>query len=139
MLITDRRTKIEFSRTTKHVVEMYPNVEVIRVVLDNLNTHKTASLYEAFPPEQTRAIARKLEFHYAPKFGSWLNITEVEFSVLARTFLAGRTSDQATLRRRINARVAKRNAKRQPTNWRFKIRDYLISPMNSSTKTGKSN
>lgn len=82
VLVTERRTKIEFAQTMKHVVEMYPDAEVIRVVLDNLNTHKAASLYEAFPPEEARAIARKPEFHYTPKHGSWLNMAEMEFSVL---------------------------------------------------------
>ena len=123
VLITERRTKIEFAQTMKHVVTMYPDAEVIRVVLDNLNTHKMGSLYEAFPPEEARAIARKLEFHYTPKHGSWLNMAEMEFSVLARTCLAARVADEANLRRRINANVAERNAKHQPINWRFTIRD----------------
>lgn len=123
VLVTERRTKIEFAQTMKHVVEMYPDAEVIRVVLDNLNTHKAASLYEAFPPEEARAMARKLEFHYTPKHGSWLNMAEMEFSVLSRTCLAGRVPDEATLQRRINANVAERNAKHQPINWRFTIRD----------------
>lgn len=123
VLITERRTKIEFAQTMQHIVGLYPEAEVIRVVLDNLNTHKTASLYEAFPPEEARAIARKLEFHYTPKHGSWLNMAEMEFAVLARTCLAGRIPDDATLRRRIDANVAERNGKRQPINWRFTIRD----------------
>jgi hypothetical protein len=76
VLVTERHTKIEFAQTMKHVVEMYPDADVIRVVLDNLNTHKVASLYEAFLPEQARAIARKLEFHYTPKHGSCLNMAE---------------------------------------------------------------
>jgi hypothetical protein len=119
-LITERCTKIEFAQTMKHVVEMYPDAEIIRVVLDNLNTHKTASLYEAFPPEQARAIAKKLEFHYTSKHGSWLNMAEMEFSVLSRTCLAGRVPDEATLRRRINANVAECNGKRQPN-----VRNFL--------------
>ena len=123
VLVTERRTKIEFAQTMRHVVEMYPDAEVIRVVLDNLNTHKAASLYEAFPPEEARALARKLEFHYTPKHGSWLNMAEMEFSVLSRTCLAGRVPDEATLLRRINASASERNAKGQPINWRFTIRD----------------
>ena len=121
--VTERRTKIEFAQTMQHIVSMYPNADVIRVVLDNLNTHKMASLYEAFPPEQARAMAKKLEFHYTPKHGSWLNMAEMEFSVLARTCLAGRIPNEKTLCRRITANVAERNAKHQPINWRFTIRD----------------
>ena len=98
-------------------------VAAMEDVLDNLNTHKMGSLYEAFPPEEARAIARKLEFHYTPKHGSWLNMAEMEFSVLSRTCLAGRVPDEATLRRRINANVAERNAQHRPINWRFTIRD----------------
>ncbi len=123
VLVTERRTKIDFAQTMKHVAEMYPDAEVVRVVLDNLNTHKVASLYEAFPPEEARAIARKLEFHYTPKHGSWLNMAEMEFSVLARTCLADRVPDEETLRQRINASVCERNAKHRPINWRFTIRD----------------
>ena len=123
VLITERRTKIEFAQTMQHIVGLYPEAEVIRVVLDNLNTHKVASLYEAFPADMARAIARKLEFHYTPKHGSWLNMAEMEFSVLARTCLTRRVPDEQSLRRRIDANVAERNAKLQPINWRFTIRD----------------
>lgn len=123
VLLTERRTKVEFAQTMQHIVGLYPEAEVIRVVLDNLNTHKPASLYEAFPPDEARAIARKLEFHYTPKHGSWLNMAEMEFSVLARTSLASRVPDEETLRRRIDANIAERNGKRQPINWRFTIRD----------------
>jgi hypothetical protein len=123
VLITERRTKIEFAQTMRHIVGMYPVAKVIRVVLDNLNTHKMASLYEAFPPKEARAIAKKLEFHYTPKHGSWLNMAEMEFSVPSRTCLAGRVPDEATLQRRIEANAADRNAKLQPINWRFTIRD----------------
>lgn len=73
VLVMERRTKVEFAHCMRHIVQCYPEAKVIRVVLDNLNTHKPASLYEAFPPEEARAIARKLEFHYTPKHGSWLN------------------------------------------------------------------
>ena len=83
VLITERRTKIDFAQSMKHIVGLYPQAEVIRVVLDNLNTHKIGSLYDAFPPEQAHSIARKLEFHTPPKHGSWLNIAEIEWAVLA--------------------------------------------------------
>ena len=126
VLITEQRTRIEFAQTMRHIVGMFPQAEVIRVVLDNLNTHKVASLYEAFPADEARAMARKLEFHYTPKHGSWLNMAEMEFSVLARTCLARRVPDEKSLRSRINANVAERNAKLTPVNWRFTIRDARI-------------
>lgn len=119
VLITERRTKIDFAQTMKHLVSKYPNAEVIRVVQDNLNTHKKASLYEAFPPEEARAIAKKLEFHFTPKHGSWLNIAEIEFAVLSKNCLAGRIPDEETLRREVTANVAKRNDLAQPVKWRF--------------------
>jgi hypothetical protein len=71
-LTTDRRTKIDFAHSMKHITDLYPDASVIRVMLDNLNTHKMASLYEAFRTEQARILARRLEFHYTPKRGSWL-------------------------------------------------------------------
>ena len=123
VLVTERRTKIEFADTMKHIAQMYPEAEVVRVVLDNLNTHKKASLYDAFPPDEARAIAKKLEFHYTPKHGSWLNMAEMEFSVLARTCLAGRVPSEKILLQRINANVSMRNAKLKPINGRFTSRD----------------
>jgi hypothetical protein len=92
--ITDRRTKIEFAHCMKHIAELYPDATVIRVVLDNLNTHKIASLYEAFPAEQARELARRLEFHYTPKHGSWLNIAEIELAVLSNMCLSQRIPDK---------------------------------------------
>jgi len=119
VLITKRRTKIDFAHCMQHVVQSYPGAEVIRVVLDNLNTHKTASLYDAFPPEQARAIARKLEFHYTPKHGSWLNIAEIELAVLSNMCLSQRIPDGDTLRRQVEANVCERNARATPVKWRF--------------------
>ena len=83
------------------VDDAYPDVPVVRVVLDNLNTHRMASLYEAFPPAEARRIARRLEFYYTPKHGSWLNMAEIEFSVLARACLRGRNGDEDTLQRAV--------------------------------------
>lgn len=123
VLIMERRTKIEFAHCMRHIVQSYPDAEVICVVLDNLNTHTPASLYEAFPPEEARAIARKLEFHYTPKHGSWLNIAEIELAVLANMCLSPRIPDEATLRREIDANVNERNAKAIPVKWRFTAQD----------------
>jgi hypothetical protein len=117
--ITDRRTKIDFAHSMKHVAELYPEASVIRVVLDNLNTHKVASLYEAFPAEQARTLARKLEFHYTPKHGSWLNIAEIELAVLSNSCLSQRIPDKERLRSEVEANVRERNVKATPVNWRF--------------------
>ena len=109
------------------VDEAYPEAEVVRVVLDNLNTHRRASLYETFPAEEARRIARRLEFHYTPKHGSWLNpasstgqaMAEIEFSVLSRCCLKQRLSGEEALRREVDALVTERNAARATINWRF--------------------
>jgi len=95
--ITERRTKIEFAHSMKQIADRYPDAPVIRVVLDNLNTHKMASLYEAFPAEQAHDLARRLEFHYTPKHGSWLNIAEIEPAVLSNSCLSQRIPDQEAL------------------------------------------
>jgi len=123
VLITERRTKVDFAHCMKHVVNCYPEATVIRVVLDNLNTHKPASLYEAFSPEEARAIARRLEFHYTPKHGSWLNIAEIELAVLSNMCLSQRIPDEDTLRRAVEANVRERNAKATPVKWRFTTQD----------------
>lgn len=95
--ITDRRTKMEFTRSMKHIVDLYSQATMIRVVLDNLNTHKIAFLYESFPAEQTRDLVRGLEFHYTPKHGSWLNIAEIELAVLPNMFLSQRIPNKDRL------------------------------------------
>ncbi len=128
VLIMQRRTKIDFAHAMRHIVECYPDAEVIRVVLDNLNTHKTASLYEAFAPEEARAIARKLEFHYTPKHGSWLNIAELELAVLSNMCLSQRIADEETLRREVEANVRERNAKAIRIKWKFSTQDARRTP-----------
>lgn len=123
VLVMERRTKVEFAHCMRHIVQSYPDAEIIRVVLDNLNTHKAASLYEAFPPEEARAIARKIEFHYTPKHGSWLNIAEIELAVLSNMCLSQRIPDEDTLRQQVTANVRERNAKASPVKWRFTTQD----------------
>jgi hypothetical protein len=123
VLIRERRTPIDFALCMRHVVQSYPDIEVIRVVLDNLNTHKAASFYEAFPPEEARAIARKIEFHYTPKHGSWRGIAESELAVLANMFLSQRISDEHTLRLHIDANLRERNASAIPVRWKFTTQD----------------
>ena len=99
---------------------------MIRVVLDNLNTHKAASLYEAFAPEEARRIVKKLEFHYTPKHGSWLNMAEIELSVLQRQCLDQRIPDEATLKQEIKAWEERRNNMQATIDWRFSITDARV-------------
>ena len=124
---TERRTKKDFARCMQRLVdEFLPEAEVIRVVLDNLSTHKPSALYEVLPPEQARRILRKLEFHYTPKHASWLNIAEVEISVLARQCLRRRIGDIDTLQREVDAWQQPRNRANKDVDWRFTTGDARI-------------
>ena len=91
--------------------------------MDNLNTHSISSLYEAFPPEIARSLVKRLEFHYTPKHGSWLNIAEIELAVLSNSCLSRRVPDEHTLRREVDANVRERNAKASPVKWKFTAQD----------------
>jgi transposase len=118
--VTTQRTMLDFAEQMRWLVdERYPDAEVIRVVLDNLNTHKPASLYEAFAPAEARRILKKLEFHYTPKHGSWLNMAEIALSILQRQCLARRIPDAVTLTREIIAYEDARNAAHATITWRF--------------------
>lgn len=87
--VTERRTRRDFAQCVRYLVEeRYPDAEYVRLVVDNLNTHVPAALYEAFPPQRARAILERLEFHYTPKHGSWLNMAEIEISVVERGCLS---------------------------------------------------
>ena len=111
--MTEQRTEVNFAHEIQWLVDAgYPEATGIRVVLDNLNTHKLASLYEAFEPAEARQIARKLELHYPPKHGSWLNMAEIELSILQQHCLDRRIPDKATLRCEIAAWEAQRRAGR---------------------------
>ena len=122
--ITQRRTMQDFAHQMRWLVdEAYPGVPVIRLVLDNLNTHRMASLYETFPAPEARRITKRLEFHYTPKHGSWLNMAEIEFSVLARACLRGRNADEDSLERAVNACVSDRNSTAATIDWRFTSKD----------------
>lgn len=122
--VTGQRTMIDFAHQMQWLVDMaYPEAEVMRVVLDNLNTHKAASLYEAFAPAEARRIVQQLEFHYTPKHGSWLNMAEIELSVLQRQCLNRRLPDEATLTREVAAWEKQRNEKQATIDWRFSVTD----------------
>ncbi len=122
--VTTQRTKLDFAHQMKWLVdERYPEAEVVRIVLDNLNTHTAASLYEAFAPEEARRIVKKLEFHYTPKHGSWLNMAEIELSVLQRQCLDRRIPDEAALKQEIKAWEERRNNMQATIDWRFSNTD----------------
>ena len=118
--VTARRTAADFAEQMRALVdEDFPEATVVRVVLDNLNTHSAASLYAAFPPAEARRLAKKLEFHHTPKHGSWLNMVECELSVLARQCLNRRLPDIETLRREVAAWEERRNAEQATVHWHF--------------------
>jgi hypothetical protein len=124
MAVTAHRPKVDFAHQLQGLVdERYPEAEVIRVVLDKLNPHKAASLSEAFAPEEARRLAKKLEFHYTPKHGSWLHMAEIDLSILARQCLARRIPDAGTLKQEVQAYQARRNAAQAPIDWRFSVSD----------------
>jgi DDE superfamily endonuclease len=125
--VTERRTAVDFAEVIRWLVEeVHEEAEVVVLVMDNLNTHKLASLYEAFPPERARRIAEKLEIHYTPKHGSWLNMAEIELSVLARQCLARRIETREELEREVAAWEEERNERGVEIRWRFTTADARI-------------
>ena len=125
--VTDRRTSLDFAHICRDLVDVhFREAEKILLVCDNLNTHKFGSLYKAFETDEADRIAEKLEFHYTPKHGSWLNMAEIEFSVLRRQCLSRRIPDQETLKREVQAWQDRRNQQRATVNWRFTTQDARI-------------
>ena len=125
--VTDTRTSIDFAHICRDLVDVhFPNAEKILLVCDNLNTHKPASLYKAFHPTEARCIAEKIEFHYTPKHGSWLNMAEIELSVLSRQCLSRRIADQATLKQEIQSWQTLRNEQGATVQWQFTTDDARI-------------
>ena len=125
--VTERRTKIDWAQCIKELVDVhYPEAEKIVLVMDNLNTHTPAALYEAFDPAQARRLLERLEIHYTPKHGSWLNMAEIELSVLARQCLERRIPDQETLAEEVGAWEEERNAAESSIEWRFTSADARI-------------
>ena len=125
--VTDRRTKLDWAHAVKDLVDVdYPDAEKIVLVSDNLNTHEPSSLYEAFAPEEARRILNRLEMHHTPKHGSWLNMAEIEFSVLGRQCLDRRIPDQETLKKEVKAWNQERNNKMGKVNWQFTTKDARI-------------
>jgi len=125
--VTDQRTSIDYAQQMKYLVdERHPQAKKIRVVQDNLNTHVKASLYKAFAPAEARRLLDKLEFHYTPKHGSWLNMAEIELSVLSRQCLDRRISDKDMLTEEVAAWEKRRNQNSSPVDWRFTTEDARI-------------
>jgi hypothetical protein len=125
--VTDRRTAKDFAAVVQWLVEeVYDQAEKVVLVLDNLNTHKVASLYEAFPPEQARRIVERLEIHHTPKHGSWLNMAEIELSVLAGQCLDQRIESMERLRREVEAWELVRNERQVGVKWQFTTADARI-------------
>jgi len=125
--VTERRTKADFARFIRDLVDVYyPLAEKIVLVMDNLNTHTPAALYEVFEPAEARRLLEKLELHYTPKHGSWLNMAEIELSILSRQCLDRRIGSQAELVREVAAWQAKRNGRVVRINWRFTTADARI-------------
>jgi transposase len=122
--VTAQRTAIDFAQALRELVDQaLPTAERIVLVLDNLNTHRPAALYQAFPPAEAWRILERLEWHYTPTHGSWLNMAELEWSVLSRQCLDRRIPDQATLEAEVAAWVQQRNAEQVRTAWHFTQED----------------
>ena len=125
--VTAQRTQVDWAHFIQELVDQhYPHVEKIRLVMDNLNTHTKASLYEAFDPPEAKRIADKLDIHYTPKHGSWLNMAEIELSHLSRQCLGGRIADKATLINKVHAWNKKRNERNAKAYWQFTTEDARV-------------
>ena len=125
--VTERRTALDYAHVIRELVDVhYATAEKIVLVQDNLNTHKPASLYEAFAPEEARRILDKLEIHYTPKHGSWLDMAESELSVKSGQFLDRRIADKQTLAEEVAAWEASRNKNHTKADWQFKTADARV-------------
>lgn len=122
--ITEQRTQVDWAEFIREMLEeRYQNAEKVVLIMDNLNTHTTASLYMAFPPEKARKLANRLEIHYTPKHGSWLNIAEIELSVLKRQCLAVRIDSIEKMRTKVMSWNIDRNNRQTKVDWHFQTTD----------------
>jgi len=125
--ITERRTRIDWAHFIKEMLnERYPDAEKVVLVMDNLNTHNAGSLYQAFPPEEAKHLVNRLEIHYTPKHGSWLDIAEIELSVLKRQCLAGRIDCIEKMRNKVSAWNIDRNNRQAKVDWQFTAKNARI-------------
>lgn len=127
VMVTERRTAKDYAHAIRHLLDVvYPEAEKVVLVQDNLNTHKLASLYEAFPPEEARRLGDRLEVHYTPKHGSWLDMAEIELGILQRQCLDRRLPDRETVATEVAAWQHDRNAAACRVNWQFTTADARI-------------
>jgi hypothetical protein len=127
VLVKDQHTRLDWAEVVAHLVEeMYPTAKKITLIQDNLSAHKKSALYELFSPQRARAILDKLEFVFTPKHGSWLNIAEIELSVLTRQGLTPRVESKEELIRQATAWYAERNGKMSTVDWQFTTKDARI-------------
>lgn len=127
MAVQDSRTAVDWAEQVRILLEVdYPKAKKVKLVCDNLNTHTTASLYEAFPAEQAQALARRLEIHYTPVHGSWLNVAEIELSVLAKQCLDRRLGTAEELKKEVGAWVQERNRDQSRVVWKFTTADARV-------------
>jgi transposase len=125
--VTDRRTRKDWALEIKYLLDVrYPKANKVRLVMDNLNTHTIASLYETFPADEARRLAERLDIHFTPKHGSWLNMAEIEFSALSNQCLNRRIAAVSTMRNEIQAWENDRNNKNMPIQWHFTTEDARI-------------
>ena len=125
--VREHRTSMDWAEEIEYLAEvMYPAAEKIVLVMDNLNTHKPASLYKRFPPEKAHRILSKLEIHYTPKHGSWLNIAEIELNVMTRQCLSRRIPSIEQLRKELSVWECERNNSYAKVNWQFKTTDARV-------------
>jgi len=125
--VTDKRTAVDWAYQIRELVDdHYPDAERITLVMDNLNTHAGASLYKAFKPKEARRILERLDIHYTPKHGSWLNMAEIELSILSRQCLDRRIPEQGILKKEVDAWVCRRNSHSKLMSWRFATEDARI-------------
>lgn len=126
-IVGETRTAIDFANVLKFTSDvMYPHAERIVLVTDNLNTHITASLYKAFPPEEARRLATRFEWHYTPKHGSWLNMAEIEIGVMCRQALSKPLADLLSFKKQVKAWTFRRNVECSAINWQFSTADARI-------------
>ena len=125
--VTERKTRTDWAHAIRDLVDVrFPKAEKIVLVMDNLNTHSPSSLYEAFAPEEARRLAAKLEIHFTPKHGSWLDIAEIMIGIMNRQCLARRIGDAETVRAEVAAWEADGNQHAKPVNWQFTTKDARI-------------
>jgi hypothetical protein len=125
--VRDTKTRLDWAHEVRELLEVdFPDVDCVRLVCDNLNTHNAASLYEAFEPEVARRLVRRLEFHYTPKHGSWLNVAESELSIMTRQCLGRRIPNSEFLREQVTHWYGDRNSHHKHVNWQFTTQDARV-------------